>query len=788
MIKSYFKTAWRNLFKSKFYTLINISGLTMGLTVGMLILIWVQDEKSFDSFHQQSNQIYRLENRVGTGASIQIWEQTVAPIGKLAKDQIPEVKDYIRMTYNGYKSLFQYKDKVFNESKSFFTDPSLFSVFDFKIIEGDKNNPFRDDHSIVITKSTAAKYFGAENPIGKTIVLDHQDNLVVSGVINDIPKNSTIQGDIFLSMSFFEKIIYKSNETSETLNSDFHQFMYDTYLLLQNGASTEGLAQKLKQIHLSNKSDDTDIVYLLEPLKDLHLFHADGTDGGIETVRMFTIIALLILVIACINYINLSTARSVIRSKEVSLRKILGAAKPQLFFQFVVETTMLFLLSSVLAIGLMYLLIPLFNDISNKQLSINLSNMQIWKVLGLTILATLIASSIYPAILLSSFEPLKALKGKISNKMNDVTFRRVLVVVQFTFSMALISGTFIIFQQLKYIQSKNLGYDKENVIAFYMGGMSNHFDAVKNELLKQPDVKGVTRASANPINIGQQTGSNEWDGKQEGETMMMRPISIDENFIPFFKMKFAEGNNFTGAVSDSTHFILNETAVQTARINNPIGKRFKLWNTEGTIIGVVKDFHFASMRNKIEPLVMYHTAKNMNLIYIKTDGEGTATTLAKAEDLWKSYNKDVPFSYNFLDDSFKKLYQSEDQKMTLFNVFAVIAIIISCLGLFGLSTYTSELRKREIGVRKVLGANIWCVIRLVSIDFLKLVCIAILIATPISWFVMNTWLNDFAYKIELGWIVFALAGLSIGLIALATISFQAVKAALANPVKSLRTE
>jgi putative ABC transport system permease protein len=788
MIKNYFKTAWRNLFKSKFYTLINISGLTMGLTVGMLILIWVQDEKSFDSFHQQSNQIYRLENRVGTGASIQIWEQTVAPIGKLAEDQIPEVKDYIRMTYNGYKSLFQYKDKVFNESKSFFTDPSLFSVFDFKIIEGDKNNPFRDDHFIVITKSTAAKYFGAENPIGKTIVLDHQDNLVVSGVINDIPKNSTIQGDIFLSMSFFEKIIYKSNETSETLNSDFHQFMYDTYLLLQNGASTEGLAQKLKQIHLSNKPDDTDIVYLLEPLKDLHLFHADGTDGGIETVRMFTIIALLILVIACINYINLSTARSVIRSKEVSLRKILGADKPQLFFQFVVETTMLFLLSSVLAIGLMYLLIPLFNDISNKQLSINLSNMQIWKVLGLTILATLIASSIYPAILLSSFEPLKALKGKISNKMNDVTFRRVLVVVQFTFSMALISGTFIISQQLKYIQSKNLGYDKENVIAFYMGGMSNHFDAVKNELLKQPDVKGVTRASANPINIGQQTGSNEWDGKQEGETMMMRPISIDENFIPFFKMKFAEGNNFTGAVSDSTHFILNETAVQTARINNPIGKRFKLWNTEGTIIGVVKDFHFASMRNKIEPLVMYHNAKNMNLIYIKTDGEGTATTLAKVEDLWKSYNKDVPFSCNFLDDSFKKLYQYENQKMTLFNVFAVIAIIISCLGLFGLSTYTSELRKREIGVRKVLGANIWGVIRLVSIDFLKLVCIAILIATPISWFVMNTWLNDFAYKIELGWIVFALAGLSIGLIAFATVSFQAVKAALANPIKSLRTE
>lgn len=788
MIKNYFKTAWRNLIKNKFYSLINITGLTAGLTVGILILLWVQDEKSFDSFHKQAANIYRLENRVGTGASIQIWESTAAPIGVLAKKELPEVKEVVRLTPNYSYALFKNKDKVFNEEKSAFTDPSLFSVFDFKLVKGNTEKPFADINSIILTESTAKKYFGDEEPIGKIISADDKINFTVTGVIKDFPENSSIKEDMFLPMSLLAKIMYEGKPAGESIDNDFNQYMYETYLLLQPGTNLTALADKLKQIHLRNKADDTDIFYLPQHLTEMHLYNADGTDGGIATVRMFMIIALLILVIACINYVNLSTARSMLRAKEISLRKIVGAAKIQLFMQFVIETALLFMLATVLAIGLMYLLMPLFNNISGKHLLFDLTNYHIWQVIGVTIIGTLTASSIYPALLLSSFEPLKALKGKISARINDVVFRKVLVVIQFSFSIVLIAGTFVISKQMDYIRSKKLGYDKENVLSINMRGMSKHYDAVKADLLKQPGVAGVTRASGNLVNIGSQSGDNSWDGKGKDETMMVRPMAIDKDFMSFFKMQMQSGENFTGSVSDSVHFILNETAVKTARIKDPIGKKFRLWNREGTIIGVIKDFHIGSMKNKIEPAVLYYAPENMWALYVKTTGSEAPKAIAAAEKEWKQYNAEFPFSYQFLDDVYNNMYKSETRTGSLFNIFAIIAIIISCLGLFGLATYTAQVRKKEIGVRKVIGASVPSIIRLLASDFIKLVLIAIVIAMPVAWYVMNKWLQDFAYKADIGWVVFVAAGLAAIVIAFVTIGYQAVKAAVANPVKSLRTE
>ncbi|MGC4101700.1 ABC transporter permease [Ferruginibacter sp.] len=431
---------------------------------------------------------------------------------------------------------------------------------------------------------------------------------------------------------------------------------------------------------------------------------------------------------------------------------------------------------------------PLFNGLSGKELSFDLTNYHIWQVIWITMLGTLAISSIYPALLLSSFEPLKALKGKISAKISDAIFRKVLVVVQFSFSIVLIAGTFIISKQLHYIRSKQLGYDRENVLAFFMRDMGKHYDAVKTELLKQPGIVNVTRASANIVRIGAQTGSNWWEGKGKDETMMVRPMTIDKDFMSFFNMQMKEGNAFTGAVLDSAHFILNETAVQTARIKDPIGKKFKLWEREGTITGVVKDFHLASMKNKIEPVVFFYDPKNMGAIYIKTTGKDAPKAIAATEKKWKQYNADFPFEYFFLDNIFNNLYRSEQRTGSLFNVFALMAIIISCLGLFGLATYTAQVRTKEIGVRKVLGASVPGIIKLLAGDFIKLVLIAITIATPVAWYLMNKWLQDFAYKTNIGWMVFALAGLAAVVIAVATISFQAIKAAVANPVKSLRTE
>jgi len=788
MFRNYFKTAWRNLAKNKFYTLINIAGLTAGLCIGMLIILWVQDEYSYNGFHSQAKNIYKLENRVGTGSSVQIWTETCAPIGLMAKEQLPEVRGVVRTTEDHFYSAYKYGDKVFGEDHAMFADPTFFTVFDFKLLQGSASSPFPNNNSVIISETTAKRYFGNDNPMGKVIVADNKETFTVSGVMKDIPKNSDIKADMVFPMGYFRQVNYGNKTGQASMEHDFVQFNYYTYLLLQPGTDLAALATKLRNIHLKNKADDTDILYLPESLLSTHLYRSDGTDKGAATVSIFTIIALLILAIACINYVNLSTARSMLRAKEVSMRKIVGAAKLQLFMQFIIETALLFAFAAFAAIALMYIVIPFFNQVSGKQLIINLGDYHQWMILALTITGTLLASSIYPAVLLSSFEPLKALRGRITSGTGGATFRKVLVVTQFVISVVLITGTIVISGQLSYIRSKELGYDKSYVFRLGMREMGGHYESVKNQLLKQPGVMAVTRASNDIIDLGAETGSNDWDGKLPGQTMMVHPMSIDKDFIPFFKLQMVQGSNFTDAVADSTHFILNEAAVQAAAIKDPIGKRFKLWGTQGTIIGVAKDFHFASLRQKIEPVVFYHNPGNDYQLYIRTTGKDAPKAVAAAEAAWKQYNPGFPFNYVFLDDTFNSLYSSEQRTGTLFNAFAAIAIFISCLGLLGLAAYTAQVRTREIGVRKVLGASVSEIIRLLATDFVKLVLVAIVIATPVAWFAMNKWLEGFAYKINIGWAVFLLSGVIAVLIAFITISFQSVKAALSNPVKSLRTE
>lgn len=795
MFKNYFpaqhfvKTAWRNLVKNKFYSVINIAGLSIGLTVGLLILLWVQDEYSYDRFHKNAPNIIKLENMVATGPARQLWTVTTAPIGEMAKKEIPGVKDAVRVTENYYYGLYKYGDKVFSDERTVVTDPSFFSMFDFNIIKGNAANPFPDSRSVILTETTAKKFFGNDDAVGKVISTDNdKDAFKVIGIIKDFPKNSTIQGDMIFPMSLVAEKNYTGNTDGKNINNDFSNFDYNTYLLLQPGFSFESFAKKLRDMHLSIKPDDTDIGYVWLPLNKVHLYRADDGDGGIGTVRMFTIIAILILVIACINYVNLSTARSMLRAKEVSLRKIVGAARAQLFLQFITETALLFMVAIIISLVLVYSLIPVFNAVAAKEIVLNFADYHIWAIILCAIAGTLIISSIYPALLLSSFEPVKALKGKISAGFSNAAFRKVLVVVQFTFSIILITGTIVIGRQLHYINSKQLGYDKENVLSIRMINMAGHLEAVKASLLKQSAVKDVTFTNANIIDFGNQTGDNDWDGKQTGETVMLSPMDISKNFIPFFKMQLIQGSNFTGAVADSMHFILNETAVKTMRIKEPVGKRLRLWKTEGTITGVVKDFHFTSMRTRIKPAVFYSQPLNYGNIYIKTTGKDAPAAIAAAQKEWKKYNAAYLFKYSFLDDNFNRLYAAEQRTGLLFNIFAGIAVFISCLGLFGLAAYTAQVRTKEIGVRKVLGASVSSVIQLLAKDFIRLVLIAIVIATPVAWYAMKRWLQDFAYKINIGWSVFVIAGSLAVIIAIITISFQSIKAAMANPVKSLRTE
>jgi len=797
MLKNYIKFAWRNILKHKFYTAINIIGLTVGLAVGLLILLWVQDELSFDRFHKQADNIYKLETVGGLGQARRIFTEDMAPIGMFAKKEVPEVANTVRITGNYLSNYRQYGEKIFDNDRAAFTEPSFFSVFDFPLINGDKTNPFPDNNSVVMTEKTAQKYFGNDNPIGKVITDNNKVSYHVTGVIKNFPTNSSISYEMLFPLSYYNEVIYGAaksdyNHTTVkgTMDADWHSLNYETYVLIKPGIkpNLQKIQTQLRNIHIRNKADDTDVAYLMQPLAKMHLYKSDGADSGMSTVRIFAIISILILIIACINYVNLSTALSMLRAREVSMRKIIGAAKSQLFTQFITETVVLYTIATVLAFALMFALMPVYNQFSGKELAFSLGNMQVWGVIAIALIVTLAASSIYPAMLLSSFDPLKALKGKISAGMGSATFRKILVTTQFSVSIILIIGTFIIGKQLSYIRNKNLGYDKEHVMTFYMGDVAPHYEAFKNELLKDKSILSVSRSSSHILNVGSFTGDADWEGMPVGGNLYFHPLSADKTLIPFFKMKMIAGQNFTNSIADSARFILNETAVKQMGIKDPVGKKFRLWKTNGTIIGVVADFHIGNLHKKIEPMVLNYTPNNAARIYIKTAPNAAKEAIAAASRIWKQFDKQTPFFSIFLDESFDQMYRTDQRTGALFNVFASIAIMISCLGLLGLATYTAQVKTKEIGIRKVLGASVGSITRMLSWDFLTLVIISIVIATPIAWYGMDKWLQDFAYRTNVQWWIFPLAGLAAVAVALITISFQSVKAALANPVRSLRSE
>ncbi len=791
MIKNYFKTAWRNLLNNKFYSAINITGLTVGLAVGLLILLWVNDELSFDKFNTKAGQLYQMDAQIGTGSSKQLWAGVQGPVATYALKEVPGVQNAVRLVYNYDYSVFRYKDKLLGtgDNGNWYVDPSFFKIFDFKLIKGNINAPFPNDKSIIITESTAKRFFGDAEPIGKTLLADNKDNYVVAGLIADAPENSSIKFDMLFSIEVRKKQ-YSGKDYWKSMDSDWGNYYTNTFLQLQPGTSLQAVADKLTKIHIQHQPgpDAAKVKYQMQPFTQIHLYNPDGSASGMQTVRIFLIVAVFILLIACINYVNLSTARAMLRSKEVSIRKIIGAEKKQLFAQFVIETVLFFSVALILAFGAIELLMPLYNSVSGKQMQFNLFDAGIWKVIGLTVLGTLTVSSIYPALLLSSFKPISALKGKISLGVGNAAFRKILVVTQFVFSIGLIIGTIIINSQLSYIRGKELGYDKSHVFSFGMRDMQKNYEAVRAELLSQPGILGVTSSGDNIISIGNNTGDTDWDGKEPNSMFLIHPINIDKYYLGFFKVKLAAGKGFSGFKTDTANFILNETAVRATGITNPIGKRFKLHDINGTIIGVAKDFHFASLKQKIEPAIFAYQPGNDWRMSVRTTGKDASKAIAAVSKIWKQYNSAFPFDYSFLDDDYNDLYKADERSGTLFTAFAAIAIFISCLGLFGLATYTAQVKVKEIGIRKVLGATVVNITTMLSKDFLMLVVISLVIASPVAWFAMNKWLQGYAYRISIQWWVFAVAGITAIIIAFITMSFQAIKAALANPVKSLRSE
>jgi len=793
MIKNFIKTAWRSIFSNKFYSAINILGLTAGLVVGIFLLLWIKDELSFDRFHKNQGSIYKIGIEGGTGISKRIFGSIIAPVGSFAKREIPEVQDAVRILRIGDAAI-KYKDKRFREKNFAFVDPSYFSVFDFPLIQGNQKLPFPDNNSVVLTETTARRYFGDENPIGKTVVLGIEDLCVVSGVIPDYPENSSFQFQVLLPLSRFNEQTYIKNKTTydnktylSSMDEDWSSFSFGTYLQLRPDANPAVVAQKLQKIHERNKPEDTPVPYVTQELAKMHLYQMDGSDGGIGTVHIFIGVALMILVIASINYINLSTARSLSRSKEVGIRKIIGAGRKELFSQFILETTLLFTIAATLAVSIVFIFLPFFNNFSGKHISLQLSSIDLWSYILIMLIGTLLLTSIYPALLLSNFDPIKVLKGRFGMKKSN--FRKILVVLQFTVSIVLITMTIVIGRQLEYIRNKNLGYEKSNIIAVSMAPkMAQHFDAVKSDLLKNKGVSDVIRLGRDMVYGGGSTGDNDWDGKPSNSNLWFSITHSDQYALDFFKIKLTQGKNFTGSMADSTHFLINETAVREMGLKNPIGTRLRIRTVPGTIIGVVKDFNYASVRQKIEPMVFQFSPKDCQQLYIKTNPAGTESALHALQQIWKSYYDDMPISYSFLDESYQQQYMSEQKQGTLFNFFAIIAILISCLGLLGLCTYTAQLKTKEIGIRKVLGATVFNIMQMLNKEFLLLIIIANVIALPIALYFTSNWLDGFAFRTTVPITIFLGAGFLTIMIALFTVSFQSIKAAIANPVKSLKDE
>ena len=792
MIKNYLQIAYRTLVKNTTYSLINITGLGISLAASILLLLWVWDELSFDRFNTNVDRLYTAAPAFDKERKI-TFSTTPAPLAVFAKKELPAVADACRISDNG-GILMQYKDKKFVQEKTCYADPSLFTMFSFPLLAGNKNKPFTGNRSMVVSATVANKYFGNEDPVGKVIRVDNKDNYTVTGVMKDMPENSSLRYGLVMPFDVLNEG-YDGKSYWKSLNGDWGNYNYNTYFLLKPGANVAGLGKQLAAMHKRNTPNNNDgmdhyLDYMVQPLKDVHLYAATGEDNGAQTVKIFFVIAVVILLIACINYINLVTARATKRAKEVSVRKVIGAGRKHLFWQFITESVVVFVIAMALSVGLIFIAMPFYNSLSGKELSFSFFDSRVLLLYVAALVATVGLAGVYPALTLSSFSPALALKGMIPGLGRNATFRKTLVVVQFTCSVVLIISTVIIGQQLTYIRQKNLGLDRENIFSLNSQNFLQHRDAIRAELEKAPGIAGVTFANNDVLNIGSSTGDIEWEGKPaDMSNFMVSQVSAASNFTKVLNIQMAAGEGFNGMPSDSGKIVLNETAIQQMHLPNPVGKKIRFHDKEVVIAGVAKDFHFQNMRNPITPCAIFINPGWMWWkMYVKTKPGEASQAVASVQKLWKQYNADYDFNYKFLDESFDDMYRSDIHVGQLFNCFAGIAILISCLGLFGLVTYTAETKVKEIGIRKTLGATAGNIIGLLSRDFMKLVLVSLLVAFPLAWFMMNKWLLNYAYRTTLQWWVFAVAGACAFAIALLTVSSKAFRAAQSNPVKALRSE
>lgn len=790
MIKNYFKIAWRNLIKNKAHSFINIAGLAVGLACSLMILLWVQNERSVDSFYKNSDRLFRVYEVVNNSHQRSGTYDTPGPLADEIKKNIPDIEYATGMGF-GEISTFQVGDKVLKISGNS-AGADYFKMFSTPLLQGSAQSALNSPVSIAISRKMAEQFYGSpQNAIGKIIKYQDSKNFTITAVFENLPANSSQH---FEFLTNWEAFLTNMSWAREMGNNG-----PPTYVMLKKNANATAVNNKInKFLDLYNNVNRATSTYYIDlALQRYSESYLNGNlDGGkpnggrIEYVHLFSIIAIFILLIACINFMNLTTARSVKRAREIGVRKVVGALRSALIQQFIVESLLITIVAVIISIGMLIVLLPFFNQITQKQIELPFGDGAFWARLVVVTLITGLLSGSYPALFLSSFNPVKVLKGTLKLDALTVLFRKGLVVFQFTLSILLITGTIIVSRQMNYIQSKNLGYDKENLVYVTIEGeLGAKYEVFKNEASGMPGIQSVSRISKPPADIYGSTGAVGWVGQDTTVNYMFTQFSVGYDFLKTMKMPLVAGRDFSKDFpTDTAGYILNETAIKQTGYKDPIGKPFRLFGKPGRIIGVVKDFHFHSLHTSIGPIVIRSNESTDGAILIRTQPGKTKEAVAGIQRLCKELNPAFPATFNFVDEEYQKLYNSEQIINKLSDVFAFLAIFISCLGLLGLAMFTAEQRIKEIGIRKVLGAGVASLFALLSSEFLLLIIIALLIASPLAWYAMDKWLQGFAYRAPVQLWEFALSGGLIVLIALATVSFQAAKAALVNPIKSLRSE
>jgi putative ABC transport system permease protein len=787
MLINNLRLAWRNIFKNRVFSTINIMGLAFSLTCSLLILLWVSDERRIDAFHQHDKNLYTVFERQYFDGQVNGTYGTPGLLAEEVKLKFPEVQFATSMGWNELSS-FEANGKILKESGNF-ASPDFFTMFSYSLIEGDASTALSQPSNIAISRTMATRFFGSvEDAIGEQMRYKNHKDVLVTAVFEDISLQSSKKFDFILPWGVF----LESNGWA----ADWGNNGPSTYLSLYPGTNIEAFRDKIKSfIELYNKQENFKIELDVQPYNEMYLHshfkNGELAGGRIQYVVLFSVVAVFILLIACINFMNLSTARSIKRAKEVGIRKVVGAMRWVLIRQFIGESMLTIVIAFVVALLIVALILPVFNEITHKQIALPLPSLSFWlSVLGLAAFTGFISGS-YPALYLSSFQPARVLKGLPKFASGSLWFRKGLVVFQFSTSIILIVGTIVVSQQVHYVQSINLGFDRENLIYIPLeGDLSKKYSLFKAQALNAPGIGSVTKSTNKPTLISGSTGSVLWEGKDPNSRVQFTFNAIGYDFMQTLKLELVQGRDFSHEfASDTSGYIINETALKILEYPDPIGMPLTFWGNKGIIVGVVKDFHFNSLHEPIEPMMFYLGEElGYGSMLVRTEPGKTKAALTSLEKICKELNPHFPFTYQFSDDEYQKFYRSEEIVAKLSTAFAFLGIFVSCLGLLGLSLLTTEQRAHEIGVRKVLGASVHSLFHLLTKDLLMLVSIALLVALPLAWWVADQWLNDYAYRIKLTAGLFVITGLIVLLIALVAISAQTIKALLVNPLNSLNAE